>query len=1083
MKLRKSIFYIVTVTVLLALTFGTAMADEDGVMFRRNISKTPAGETEKAGMSMLYFYVPAQNAAGEILTEGIPYETDLVITTDPDTGQETGTVGEPVLVDTRYYAKPLTSIYIDEEHVEETLVSGIGITSGMSIGAHDAFVAHSLDDGATWKSANLSESADLSSFNLANGTAYPGDVYAAVQATAGDRVIAAWLSRYCDGGEPSYTLEEEEVLLLQGQYDLSDLYMTDIWGVTGSQKSVDYTKQGFPEVGEIPYGCVWTARGVLLPREGDTTTGLYDIVWTKAERLTSGRRDANRLEIDARANGGFAITWQEDPEGLRPGQGLGPGEGWSGAIVNAKTDIWYSYITWDDFAIVDPDDDITTIGEPLDEAFLTTYDINKPKVAIPMSMPVRLTDNDQCKGTSTTEKPEDPYCYIDFDNLGEDGEVDLPELDSMPAAGTSSSDFCATIVNWTNPGGTSMPICQTEDGRTLTGRVGASRPRVGLYPISDPITGAERFYFVMAYEETKALGEGSVEDDTITDPVDIGKNIWYHSFEFTHPDMVAQGGMLNQPALDPATGLFFDFIEPDPTNLAVTDVAYETEIARRFSMIAQPYANIGESRTTAYLLFKQGILNQGGPADIFARRVVLPETFDPVTENPYDYKYIACDEWAFTDGLNANYVNGLCISPAINLSGTNIVECDNGTSGDACADVFPWDGGESPFPKVTQWSQTVENLTQQSWNNPYDVAKGHRGFLDGDFLMVLYAWSPNWQANAVGNDHYNLYIRRSFDGGVTYTTTPAELEGDGTTTCENYIVSGEGEQICTTYGPGEFEQARNVSQLIGNKITILDPRYTPTGGLKQLTVTDALEVSGLNGGDELPYEDDAARNSSVYYAIFETGDNTTVTEGEAVPLDLYYSRADNWGDDYSLDIDYEDPDTSDNVLQTRWDWAENNRDNLSGEAGMTASPGGDFMYAVWNQWCEDEYENVFDSDIWFRRFFFNSTLEIAPSTNISGPESVMFDTDSELDLVAVAKDNDRLGEGTEIVEYEWTIDGVIDPTVTGSHYNAPPRTLSNGWHGFGVRVKDNDGKWSKPQTIKLLIVEDIHTVFIPLLKR
>ncbi len=72
------------------------------------------------------------------------------------------------------------------------------------------------------------------------------------------------------------------------------------------------------------------------------------------------------------------------------------------------------------------------------------------------------------------------------------------------------------------------------------------------------------------------------------------------------------------------------------------------------------------------------------------------------------------------------------------------------------------------------------DLDDQSWDNPFDVSKGHRGFLDGDFVMMMYAWSPNWKANSVGNDHYNLYVRRSFDGGVTWTTTPAELDGTGT---------------------------------------------------------------------------------------------------------------------------------------------------------------------------------------------------------------------------------------------------------------------------------------------------------------
>ena len=101
------------------------------------------------------------------------------------------------------------------------------------------------------------------------------------------------------------------------------------------------------------------------------------------------------------------------------------------------------------------------------------------------------------------------------------------------------------------------------------------------------------------------------------------------------------------------------------------------------------------------------------------------------------------------------------------------------------------------------------DLDDQSWENPFDVAKGHRGFLDGDFVMMMYAWAPNWKANTVGNDHYNLYVRRSFDGGLTWTTTPAAFGGEGVTATENYCVrtsSAECEGTEFTYAAGAFEQ-------------------------------------------------------------------------------------------------------------------------------------------------------------------------------------------------------------------------------------------------------------------------------------
>ena len=96
----------------------------------------------------------------------------------------------------------------------------------------------------------------------------------------------------------------------------------------------------------------------------------YDIVWRQPERLTSGRRDPNRLEISGAQGAGFSISWQEDPAGLRPGQGLGPGEGWSGAIANAKTDVWYTYIDWGHF------DDICQPSDVEDEVYCTPDVLN-----------------------------------------------------------------------------------------------------------------------------------------------------------------------------------------------------------------------------------------------------------------------------------------------------------------------------------------------------------------------------------------------------------------------------------------------------------------------------------------------------------------------------------------------------------------------------------------------------------------------------------------------------------------------------------------------------------------------------------
>jgi hypothetical protein len=63
--------------------------------------------------------------------------------------------------------------------------------------------------------------------------------------------------------------------------------------------------------------------------------------------------------------------------------------------------------------------------------------------------------------------------------------------------------------------------------------------------------------------------------------------------------------------------------------------------------------------------------------------------------------------------------------------------------------------------------------------------------------------------------------------------------------------------------------------------------------------TDPTVDAALMTCDDLSTEYDAAlRNPSRYFMVYETGDNTTVVEGEAQPLSLYYSRAEDFGDDY-----------------------------------------------------------------------------------------------------------------------------------------------------------------------------------------
>ncbi len=1079
MNARRTTLTILSVLMVFSMIFGSVLA-EDGEMFRRNISKTPPLETAKAGIFMMDFYVPAQASTG--LVGGV----DNYILAD----------GTTVGYDVRNYAKPLISVYIDGPsthtiHDEES--AGFSIDGGIIFGAMDAFVGVSLDDGTTTKTTNVSRSADLSSFTLANGHAYPGHVHQFVHQVFADNIFAAWVSKYCEGGSPLYSLDAVEYATyfadLEATYAKDAVYLYDLFGVGGAQKSVDYTAQGYPEVGEIPYSCVWTVRGKLLAGDDPATAEVEAtyVMWQKAERLTSGTRDANLPAVDCAKGAGCMLTWQEDPDGLRPGLGLGPGEGWSGAVAWQQTDIWYSHISQAEFDLVFSAEDVVDGGIPMSEYALLT-DATMPKPYVPMAMPVRLTDNAMCKAANS-----DPYCYIDFDN------IEAIDPLALPTAPTADSDFCATQESWTNPGGTTLNLCVTEDNRLLNGRVASTRVRMNLKPYT-LLDGTKSAWIIMAAEESKGLGDTAEDEDA--DPIDIGKDIWYYSFDpfKTGADefMVEQGGLLNQPAVckdiddEFCTGGVDEFYD-----IQLDDRGFEyylTEIARRFALTTNSVGDAvaSESGLSAMLIFKQGIINQGGPADIMLRRTLIDDTvFDPAVDNPYAFENMDCAEWVYTDGSNPNYLQGVCLSPAINITGSTIAECDAGTDNDTCAAAFPLaDDGSNPtgdaFPKVYEWRQCGPNagtdicvdtnddndLDDQTWENPYDVAKGHRGFLDKDFVMMMYAWSPNWNSNAVGNDHYNLYVRRSFDGGATWTTTPASLEGAGVTYTEYYYGESIGDAVPVewTYAAGEYEQGRNVSLLTGNQITILDPRYSPTGGMKLYPSISTwfIDLYGLNTyGDTLPYEDDAARDPSKFFMVYETGDNTTVAEGEAVPLDLFYSRATVYGDIWEV-MDYVS--TTDDLLLDRWPWVENKHEILSGEAGMVANPGGTFMYIVWNQWEEElytdefgvEHELMFNADMPFRRHMYLPDEIVAAEEIFSAPVADILSSPSaglvadQLTFIGTGLDADNPDGADGIVSYEWysDLDGHIG---SGQLLVVRGDQLSIGRHIITLVVTDDEG--------------------------
>jgi len=110
------------------------------------------------------------------------------------------------------------------------------------------------------------------------------------------------------------------------------------------------------------------------------------------------------------------------------------------------------------------------------------------------------------------------------------------------------------------------------------------------------------------------------------------------------------------------------------------------------------------------------------------------------------------------------------------------------------------------------------------------------------------------------------------------------------------------------------------------------------------------------------------RDPSKFFIAYDDGDNTTVDFGEAEPVNMYYTQASNWGDDYT-GASVTTPTGSYPRLQLL-----NNLGTYASESSITGSPDGSFLYSIWNQWQWDPafplYTEEINEDAFHRRVMF-----------------------------------------------------------------------------------------------------------------
>jgi hypothetical protein len=924
------ILFLVSISTMIAIM--AVAGDNNPAIFRKDVSKTPDAASAKAKLNVMGVWFP-------------------VYTADDDPAVIEYRDQEGDLIRTETKAKPLVITYTD------VTFAGDGHEYA------DVFAAVSRDDGNTWKRMNLSRMADKSSFTLANGMPYYGHCKKPVMHVKGNKIFVTWSSKYARGGKPRYAIDTGD------DYPYDDNYYTeDIWGVAGSQQSVDYTDYdyniSYPEVGEVPFSVVWCVRGIIATQK-DVDKGLGefvgDIVWFKPERITSGRRDAYQLFAGGSSRGDFGIVWQEDPKGLFPGKGFGPGSGWSGARSNAGTDIWYTYIPAKQFTKVDKN--FEAGGDPHHDLDA----VKRPKALVPMSLPVRLTDNlgVNTKNTVFYDADGDPIPGTGT-NIGEDKEGERLYIngnDGIWCYDPDAEEPYNGFYTYTNYNDEEITAAVTCDGRLLDGDTGASRPNLFLQPYcaygctqtpgdtSDDVYSA---WAIIGYEETKGAGSGPPEDtgsggepqDDGTGneeyKSDEGKNIHFLSFDFQFRAgydtatgqlrpmtdaqlakvLVQDHDILNLQATDLATGDLL-WLEDEEGNL-VLDIwgepipAYQS--GKRVRFILQGKSAMGDSKTTLIAVWREAEEGKGKTSDIMLRR-------NEVTGrgNPYAFKWFQNVQ---------------------NMSAVTIDETWVDPDHDPSADDPEHDG-----TKVIRWHQEPGNLSDHTAANPYDDGRAMRGQIRGDRVVMGYLWTPNWYAARNYNDKYDFYIRRSFDGGRTWTTDP-----DGTGDVEHIDIyqdptaadpADKHYEVITSYAPGDWEPARNVTRLSSNDVSGLEPRIVATPG--------TIKKSGVWTG-----EPEDKQNKKVFYLSYglEANDETQA------PTDMFWSVTNNWGQTLKWVEKEINPGSDSNhagEIVEVFAWLAKDDDAEEGEAQIRMTPSGERMYACWLE------ESAKKSDITFRR--------------------------------------------------------------------------------------------------------------------
>lgn len=437
-----------------------------------------------------------------------------------------------------------------------------------------------------------------------------------------------------------------------------------------------------------------------------------------------------------------------------------------------------------------------------------------------------------------------------------------------------------------------------------SGNEAASRANTNLFQVP----GQQKPKVVVAYEESK--GAGSEEE--------FGKVVRYHQFDYDAPPTSTRSETFaGVAAVDPDDDITSDTVNlpdhADPARIAcvISDPSKNGRRVRFFGNATN--SAVGSSGAKITFLWRGGSEAHGGPADIVARTGYIggtgstglrPEDLSPAVAGNCIY--------SLTD---ADRSGGVSLGDVITDNQTEI-------------------NLSHQAERATQAPYTLAALQIDTEADDAEDARAHRGVMRGDVMLTGFTHTPD---QTVGN--HNFYVRRSFDGGLTWTS------------------------------------ARNLSGVTGTGISVREPRIVATPG-------DG-PTCDRGSGDTWENNPDC-QNADAYAMAWVTAENGAGGEEGGTDLDIFVTGTLDSGDSYLPTAVLAGDPTAPN----------DPAGEPAAEPQLRVNPAGTALYAVYNGTAGDLLDaSIKDHHAWF---ISGAALNLDPENLVNVPDRTrLADIDSD----------------------------------------------------------------------------------------